>query len=104
MFSKLQVFRFAGHNCQFGQDLQDLSSLDFPLFVKPVAECTARGSQPGAWSGHGNAGDTGCRVLATYNQPVMVEEYLPVGSFTWGVTGNGAEAKVTGGMGGDLQR
>jgi D-alanine-D-alanine ligase len=37
-------------------------------------------------------------LLKAYNQPVLIEEYLPGREFTVGVTGNGAEAKVTGGM------
>jgi D-alanine-D-alanine ligase len=37
-------------------------------------------------------------LLTTYNQPVLIEEYLPGREFTVGITGNGAEAKVTGGM------
>jgi len=81
------------------QDLQDLSSLDFPLFVKPVAEGTGKGiTTRSVVRDMETLVTLVAELLATYNQPVLVEEYLPGREFTVGVTGNGAEAKVTGGM------
>lgn len=81
------------------QDLQDLSSLEFPLFVKPVAEGTGKGITTRSVVRDSETLVTLVKeLLATYNQPVLVEEYLPGREFTVGVTGNGAEAKVTGGM------
>ena len=37
-------------------------------------------------------------LLEKYNQPVLIEEYLPGREFTVGVTGSGTDAKVIGGM------
>jgi len=81
------------------QDLQDISSLEFPLFVKPVAEGTGKGiTTRSVVMDRESLAVLVAELLATYNQPVLVEEYLPGREFTVGVTGNGAEAKVTGGM------
>ncbi len=80
-------------------DLNDLSALEFPLFVKPVAEGTGKGITTRSLVRDRESLVTLVReLLATYNQPVLVEEYLPGREFTVGVTGHGAEAKVTGGM------
>jgi D-alanine-D-alanine ligase len=80
-------------------DLDDLSSLVFPLFVKPVAEGTGKGITTRSVVRDSESLVTlVAELLATYNQPVLVEEYLPGREFTVGVTGNGSDAKVTGGM------
>jgi D-alanine-D-alanine ligase len=80
-------------------DLDDLSSLEFPLFVKPVAEGTGKGITTRSVVRDSESLVTlVAELLATYNQPVLVEEYLPGREFTVGVTGNGSDAKVTGGM------
>ena len=69
----------------------------FPLFVKPVHE--------GASKGIGTASIVESdrqlyerveRVLAWYQQPALVEEYLPGREFTVGILGNGREARVLG--------
>lgn len=80
-------------------DLDDLSSLEFPLFVKPVAEGTGKGITTRSLVKDRESLVTLVQELLTvYNQPVLVEEYLPGREFTVGITGNGADAKVTGGM------
>lgn len=80
-------------------DLEDLSSLEFPLFVKPVAEGTGKGITTRSVVRDREALVTlVTELLDTYRQPVLIEEYLPGREFTVGVTGQGAEAKVTGGM------
>lgn len=81
------------------KDLHDISSLEFPLFVKPVAEGTGKGiTTRSVVRDRESLVTLVAELLETYNQPVLVEEYLPGREFTVGVTGNGAEAKVTGGM------
>ena len=81
------------------EDLSDLSALEFPLFVKPVAEGTGKGITTRSLVRDRESLVTLVReLLTTYNQPVLIEEYLPGREFTVGVTGNGSEAKVTGGM------
>ena len=80
-------------------DLDDLSSLEFPLFVKPVAEGTGKGiTTRSVVRDKESLVTLVSELLANYHQPVLVEEYLPGREFTVGVTGNGADAKVTGGM------
>jgi D-alanine-D-alanine ligase len=80
-------------------DLGDLSALEFPLFVKPVAEGTGKGITTRSLVRDRESLVTLVHeLLTTYNQPVLIEEYLPGREFTVGITGNGAEAKVTGGM------
>ncbi|MDM8003971.1 MAG: D-alanine--D-alanine ligase [Bacteroidota bacterium] len=80
-------------------DLDDLSSLEFPLFVKPVAEGTGKGiTTRSVVRDRESLVALVTELLASYNQPVLVEEYLPGREFTVGVTGNGADGKVTGGM------
>ena len=80
-------------------DLDDLSSLEFPLFVKPVAEGTGKGiTTRSIVRDRESLFALVNELLTAYNQPVLVEEYLPGREFTVGVTGNGADAKVTGGM------
>ncbi len=80
-------------------DIDQASSLAFPLFVKPVAEGTGKGiTTRSVVRDHESLVTLVTELLATYNQPVLIEEYLPGREFTVGVTGSGAEAKVTGGM------
>jgi len=81
------------------RDLDAVSSLEFPLFVKPVAEGTGKGiTTRSVVRDRDSLVTLVTELLAVYNQPVLIEEYLPGREFTVGVTGNGAEAKVTGGM------
>lgn len=80
-------------------DIDQVSALAFPLFVKPVAEGTGKGiTTRSVVRDHDSLVTLVTELLATYNQPVLIEEYLPGREFTVGVTGSGAEAKVTGGM------
>jgi len=69
--------------------------LRFPLFVKPLHEGSSKGITDSSL----------CRdarhlleqtefLLENYNQPVLVEEYLPGKEFTCAVLGNGDEATV----------
>lgn len=71
--------------------------LPFPLFVKPVAEGTARGihaeskvRDPGALAAE-------CaRVIAACRQPALVETFLPGREVTVGITGTGDKAVAIG--------
>jgi D-alanine-D-alanine ligase len=77
----------------------DLARFDmpFPVFVKPLAEGTAKGidgrsrvdaaAQLPAVVG---------RVLSEFRQPALVEAYLPGREFTVGITGTGAQATAVG--------
>ncbi len=80
-------------------DLDNLSSLEFPLFVKPVAEGTGKGITTRSLVRDRHSLTTlVTELLAAYDQPVLIEEYLPGREFTVGVKGHGSEARVTGGM------
>jgi D-alanine-D-alanine ligase len=80
-------------------DLESLSSLAYPLFVKPVAEGTGKGiNSKSVVQDRDSLVTAVAGLLETYHQPVLIEEYLPGREFTVGVTGTGSEAKVTGGM------
>jgi D-alanine-D-alanine ligase len=70
-------------------------SAQTPLFVKPVHEGSSKGiternfvTSPSALLDQGGA------LIAEYDQPVLVEEFLPGAEFTCGVLGNGGEARV----------
>jgi D-alanine-D-alanine ligase len=67
--------------------------LPYPLFVKPVAE----GSGKGIFANNLCHNRTQLRervsfLLETYQQPVLVETYLPGPEFTVAIIGNGTEA------------
>ncbi len=80
-------------------DLEKVTALTFPLFVKPVAEGTGKGiTERSVVRDMDSLKSIVNELLAVYRQPVLIEEYLPGREFTVGVTGTGAEAKVTGGM------
>jgi len=77
----------------------DLERVDlpFPLFVKPVAEGTAKGitGQSRVTTRAELAGQ--CRrILAEHRQPVLVEPFLAGREFTVGVTGTGPDAVAVG--------
>ncbi|HEY5471533.1 MAG TPA: hypothetical protein VIK07_13515 [Bacteroidales bacterium] len=80
------------------EDLDKLN-LNYPLFVKPVSEGTGKGITEKSlvrspeelklmveW------------ILSEFNQPALVEEYLPGREFTVGIIGYGEEAVAIGGM------
>jgi len=77
-------------------DLADVA-LPFPLFVKPVAEGTAKGIDAGSRVDDLAALAARCRlVLERYAQPALVEPYLPGREFTVGILGAGREARAIG--------
>ncbi len=80
---------------------EDIGAVDlpYPLFAKPVAEGTGKGVESSSKI-HDRAGlEAVClRLLKLYEQPVIVERYLPGREFTVGVVGNGAKARVVGVM------
>ncbi len=75
------------------------SKLTFPLFVKPVAEGTGKGITEKSVIADMDGLHRQCHyLLHEYNQPVLVEEFLPGREFTVGVTGSNGDARVIGGM------
>ncbi len=77
----------------------DLGKVDlpFPLFVKPVAEGTAKGIDGGSRVETRAELARRCRqVLATFRQPALVEPFLPGREFTVGIVGTGAASEAVG--------
>ncbi len=71
--------------------------LPYPLFAKPIAEGTGKGVTPVSKVTSPDQLQTVCRdLLATYNQPVLVETFLPGREFTVGIVGNGSKARSIG--------
>ena len=80
------------------QDVE-LINLEFPLFVKPVAEGTSKGID--GFSIINNSTELNKSVtylLQKYNQPVLVESFLPGREFTVGMLGTGEDAFAIGTM------
>ncbi len=74
-------------------------ALPFPLFVKPVAEGTSKGISDRSVIHNQQELDCRCReLLEEFQQPVLVETYLPGREFTVGLLGSGEEAQLLGVM------
>jgi D-alanine-D-alanine ligase len=75
----------------------DAVRLPFPLFAKPVAEGTGKGISASSKISTRNELDSVCRsLLATFDQPVLLETFMPGREFTVGITGTGEEAEAVG--------
>jgi D-alanine-D-alanine ligase len=73
------------------------NDLAFPLFAKPVAEGTSKGISKDSIIEDGVQLQRVCReLLEHFNQPVLLETYLPGREFTVGVLGSGARARSLG--------
>ncbi len=67
----------------------DLSDLRFPLFIKPTREGTGMGvSTESVVHDRKSLEEQAAWIIETYNQPVLVEEFLPGREFTVGFIGN----------------
>jgi D-alanine-D-alanine ligase len=74
-------------------------ALEYPLFVKPIAEGTGKGVDGGSRVTSLHELRAACtRVLDECAQPVLVEEYLPGREFTTGLIGTGPASRVLGTM------
>ncbi len=66
-----------------------------PLFVKPVHEGSSKGiTERNFVRSPAELEEQTISLLSMYEQPVLVEEFLPGAEFTCGVLGNGAGARV----------
>jgi D-alanine-D-alanine ligase len=71
------------------------SALRLPLFVKPVHEGSSKGiTERNLCHTAADVEEMILFLLERYEQPVLVEEYLPGAEFTCAVLGNGAGARV----------
>jgi D-alanine-D-alanine ligase len=73
--------------------------LPFPLIAKPLAEGTGKGINAGSKITDNTALRLVCEDLLTqYEQPVLVEQFLPGREFTVGLVGTGRKAEVVGAL------
>ncbi|MBN2401055.1 MAG: hypothetical protein JXN64_01525 [Spirochaetes bacterium] len=74
-----------------------LINLNLPLFAKPYAEGTGKGINANSVIKDRETLTKVCtELLKRYNQPVLVESYLPGREFTVGIIGSGDEARIAG--------
>jgi len=77
----------------------DRCNLKYPLFIKPVSEGTGKGiTEKSLVNSESELRQMVEYLLVRFNQPALVEEYLPGREFTVGVIGSGDDAKAIGGM------
>ena len=75
----------------------DRVNLGFPLFAKPVAEGTGKGIGAASRIGSRKELRSVCEdLLRDFQQPVLVETYLPGKEFTVGIVGTGKSARAVG--------
>lgn len=69
--------------------------LPFPLFVKPVAEGTGKGCESASKvNSRARLKSAAQHLIARFDQPVIVETFLPGREFTVGLTGTGSSARA----------
>ncbi|MCC7046923.1 MAG: D-alanine--D-alanine ligase [Alphaproteobacteria bacterium] len=74
-------------------------SLPYPLFAKPVAEGTGKGVTPASRiADRRQLRAVCCELLKRFDQPVLVETFLPGREFTVGIVGTGARAQAIGAL------
>lgn len=74
-------------------------TLQYPLFIKPVSEGTGKGiTEKNLINSKAELRERAEYLLNRFDQPALVEEYLPGREFTVGVIGTGDEAVAIGGM------
>ena len=75
----------------------DKINLPFPLFAKPIAEGTGKGINPNSKiTKLADLKNVCLDRLKQFNQPVLVETFLPGREFTVGIIGTGDEAETVG--------
>jgi D-alanine-D-alanine ligase len=86
------------------EDAQALTQLNldelpvaFPVFAKPVREGSGKGIDENSHAASGEAlRRVAADLLERFQQPVLVEEFLPGREFTVGIVGTGEDARVLG--------
>jgi D-alanine-D-alanine ligase len=74
-------------------------NLEYPLFIKPVSEGTGKGiNEKSVVNSFAEMKEMAEWILSRFNQPALVEEYLPGREFTVGMIGQGNESVAIGGM------
>jgi D-alanine-D-alanine ligase len=73
--------------------------LEYPLFIKPVSEGTGKGiTEKNLLHSPSELKEMAEFLLKRFEQPALVEEYLPGREFTVGIIGTGEEAYAIGAM------
>jgi D-alanine-D-alanine ligase len=73
--------------------------LRYPLFIKPVSEGTGKGiTEKSLVRSADELKSMAVYLLERFQQPALVEEYLPGREFTVGIAGSGENATALGGM------
>ena len=73
----------------------DRTNLKFPLIAKPIQEGSSKGIFSSSFVRNKKELTSEVeRILTEYNQPALLEEFLPGREFTVAVLGNGSEAEV----------
>ena len=83
------------------RDEADLAQVElkYPVFVKPDAEGTSKGIDDRSIATSPAELESACRRLwRKFDQPVLVEEFLPGREFTVGILGTGRAARCLGAM------
>lgn len=81
---------------QDGVELEGVR-LTYPLFAKPNAEGTGKGVTPASKISSPDQLKMVCtELLETFQQPVLLEEYLPGREFTVGIVGEGESTRALG--------
>lgn len=89
----------AGFALVEGEGDAERVDLVYPLFAKPVAEGSSKGvTGRSRISSPAELREVCATLLRQYDQPVLVEEYLPGREFTVGIVGTGARARSLGCM------
>ena len=71
------------------------ANFDFPLIVKPISEGSSKGIFSSSFvKNTKELEDEINRILISYNQPALIEEFLPGREFTVAVLGNGADTEI----------
>jgi D-alanine-D-alanine ligase len=74
-------------------------NLQYPLFIKPVSEGTGKGiTEKSLINSKSDLKYMVEYLITRFNQPALVEEYLPGREFTVGVIGTGDDTAAIGGM------
>ncbi len=74
-------------------------NLRYPMFIKPVSEGTGKGiTEKSLVRSQKELRERAEFILSRFNQPALVEEYLPGREFTVGIVGSGNNAVAIGGM------
>jgi D-alanine-D-alanine ligase len=83
------------HNIEQADRFSDSKDFNYPLIVKPVSEGSSKGIFSSSFARNVfELKSEVQRILSEYNQPALIEEFLPGKEFTTAIIGNGNEAQV----------